>query len=75
MTGPASPTASRAATGPSLSGNGYYGGLQFSLGTWRAYGGTGMPNEKPAWYQATIAERIRVRSGLDHWPGCGAYYG
>ena len=34
-----------------------------------------MPNEKPAWYQATIAERIRVRSGLDHWPGCGAYYG
>ena len=57
------------------SGNGYYGGLQFSLGTWSAYGGTGMPNEKPAWYQATIAERIRVRSGLDHWPGCGAYYG
>lgn len=57
------------------SGNGYYGGLQFNLGTWRAYGGTGMPNEQPAWYQATIAERIRVQSGLQHWPGCGAYYG
>ena len=24
-------------------GNGYYGGLQFSLGTWHAYGGTGLP--------------------------------
>ena len=23
-------------------GNGYYGGLQFNLGTWRAYGGTGL---------------------------------
>lgn len=57
------------------SGNGYYGGLQFNVGTWRAYGGTGLPNEKPAWYQATIAERIRVQSGLRHWPGCGAYYG
>ncbi|HEY5888426.1 MAG TPA: transglycosylase family protein, partial [Acidimicrobiales bacterium] len=56
-------------------GNGYYGGLQFNVGTWRAYGGTGMPNETPAWYQATIAERIRVQSGLQHWPGCGAYYG
>ena len=24
-------------------GNGYYGGLQFNLGTWQAYGGTGLP--------------------------------
>ena len=24
-------------------GNGYYGGLQFNVGTWRAYGGTGCP--------------------------------
>ena len=25
-------------------GNGYYGGLQFSLGTWQAYGGSGLPS-------------------------------
>jgi hypothetical protein len=56
-------------------GNGYYGGLQFNLGTWQAYGGSGMPNEQPAWYQATVADRIRVSSGLHHWPRCGAYYG
>jgi resuscitation-promoting factor RpfE len=56
-------------------GNGYYGGLQFSLGTWQAYGGAGMPNQQPAWYQAQIADRVRVQSGLGHWPGCGQYYG
>ncbi len=56
-------------------GNGYYGGLQFNLGTWAAYGGSGMPNQRPAWYQARIAERVRTRSGLHHWPHCGAYYG
>ena len=25
-------------------GNGYYGGLQFSLGTWQAYGGVSRPD-------------------------------
>ena len=55
------------------SGNGYYGGLQFNLGTWQAYGGQGMPNQRPAWYQATIADRVRVDSGLGHWPHCGSY--
>jgi hypothetical protein len=56
-------------------GNGYYGGLQFSMGTWSAYGGQGMPNQQPAWYQAKIAERVRVDSGLGHWPRCGSNYG
>lgn len=56
-------------------GNGYYGGLQFSLGTWRAYGGRGYPHHQPAWYQAQIADRVRTRSGLHHWPHCGRYYG
>ena len=26
-------------------GNGYYGGLQFNVGTWQAYGGTGLPSQ------------------------------
>jgi len=55
-------------------GNGYYGGLQFSMGTWRAYGGRGRPQDQPAWYQAEIADRVRTRSGLHHWPVCGRYY-
>lgn len=57
------------------SGNGYYGGLQFNLRTWRAYGGTGLPNQQPAWRQAEVADRLRVSSGLHHWPHCGRYYG
>ena len=57
-------------------GNGYYGGLQFNLGTWRAYGGPGMPHEQSAFTQATIAERVRTGSqGLGAWPHCGRYYG
>jgi len=56
-------------------GNGYYGGLQFNLGTWAAYGGSSRPDLQPAWYQATIAERVRAGSqGLGAWPHCGAYY-
>ena len=35
------------------SGNGYYGGLQFSLATWRDVGGAGYP------HQATKAEQIK----------------
>jgi hypothetical protein len=57
------------------SGNGYYGGLQFNLGTWRAYGGRGYPHQQPAWHQAEVADRLRTRSGLHHWPHCGRYYG
>jgi len=58
------------------SGNGYYGGLQFNMGTWEAYGGRGMPHQQPAWYQATIADRVRTQGqGLGAWPHCGAYYG
>ncbi len=56
-------------------GNGHYGGLQFSMGTWEAYGGSGMPHQKEAWRQARVAERVRVASGLGHWPRCGARYG
>ena len=52
-------------------GNGYYGGLQFSLGTWRAYGGTGYPHQNSKAAQIRVAERVRTQSGLHHWPVCG----
>jgi len=52
-------------------GNGYYGGLQFSLGTWRAYGGYGYPNHNSKADQIRVAERVRTQSGLHHWPVCG----
>lgn len=56
-------------------GNGHYGGLQFSMGTWSAYGGQGMPHQQEAWKQAQVAERVRADAGLGAWPHCGSHYG
>jgi uncharacterized protein YabE (DUF348 family) len=53
-------------------GNGYYGGLQFSLSTWRAYGGTGYPHQHSREEQIAVAERVRDASGgYGAWPHCG----
>ncbi len=57
-------------------GNGYYGGLQFSLGTWRAYGGTGLPSQHSRATQIAIATKLRNASGgYGAWPGCAAKLG
>lgn len=55
-------------------GNGYYGGLQFSLSTWRAYGGVGYPHHNSKASQIRVAERVRTQSGIHHWPHCGRYF-
>ncbi|WP_183407797.1 resuscitation-promoting factor [Nocardioides marmoriginsengisoli] len=53
-------------------GNGYYGGLQFSLGTWRANGGVGYPHQASREQQIAVAERVRKASGgYGAWPHCG----
>ncbi len=57
-------------------GNGYYGGLQFSLGTWRAYGGSGLPSNAPRLTQIAIATKVRDASGgYGAWPACSAALG
>ena len=57
-------------------GNGYYGGLQFSLGTWQAYGGTGLPSQASRETQIAIATKLRDASGgYGAWPGCSAKLG
>ena len=54
-------------------GNGYYGGLQFSLGTWQAYGGVSRPDLTSREYQISIAEKVAAASGgYGAWPHCGA---
>ena len=51
-------------------GNGYFGGIQFDLPSWRAAGGVGRPD------QASRAEQIRVgmnwqrQAGWRAWPVC-----
>ncbi|WP_307807738.1 transglycosylase family protein [Nocardioides xinjiangensis] len=57
-------------------GNGYYGGLQFSLGTWRAYGGAGYPHQASRETQIAVATRLRdATGGYGSWPGCAAKLG
>ncbi|MBA0127706.1 LysM peptidoglycan-binding domain-containing protein [Haloechinothrix sp. YIM 98757] len=56
-------------------GNGYYGGLQFNLNTWRAYGGTGMPHEQSRAEQIRVAENVLEGQGIGAWPVCGKQAG
>lgn len=59
-------------------GNGYYGGLQFSAGTWSAYGGEEFA---PTADQATreqqiyVAEKVLAQQGWGAWPACSASLG
>lgn len=52
-------------------GNGYYGGLQFTLGTWQANGGSGMPNQASRQEQIRVAENVLRTQGIGAWPVCG----
>ena len=52
-------------------GNGYYGGLQFSEQTWKAFGGEGMPHEASKAEQIDIAQKTLEDPGPGAWPVCG----
>jgi hypothetical protein len=60
------------------SGNGYYGGLQFSAPTWRAFGGARFAfradlASRPE--QITIAEKVLDAQGWGAWPACSRRLG
>jgi len=55
-------------------GNGYYGGLQFSASTWAAYGGTqyaAQANQASKSQQISVAEKVLASQGKGAWPVCG----
>jgi nucleoid-associated protein YgaU len=52
-------------------GNGYYGGLQFSPGTWKANGGTGNPANASREEQIRVANNVLASQGIGAWPVCG----
>jgi len=59
-------------------GNGYYGGLQFSASTWDAYGGqqyAPTANEATQGQQIAIAEKVLASQGPGAWPVCGPQAG
>jgi nucleoid-associated protein YgaU len=59
-------------------GNGYYGGLQFSAGTWRAYGGTAYAataDKATRAQQIAVATKVQRSQGWGAWPTCSARAG
>ena len=57
-------------------GNGYYGGLQFSSPTWLGHGGGEFAQRAdlatPA-QQIAVAERVLLTQGVGAWPTCGRH--
>lgn len=54
-------------------GNGYYGGLQFSGSTWRGYGGgkfARLAHRATKGEQIRVAERVQNSQGWRAWPAC-----
>jgi hypothetical protein len=54
-------------------GNGYYGGLQFSHGTWRSFGGgafAGTADQATRSQQVAVAEKVLRAQGWKAWPTC-----
>lgn len=56
-------------------GNGFYGGLQFTLSSWAAVGGSGYPNEASRDEQIARAQILQSRQGWGAWPACTAKLG
>ena len=55
-------------------GNGYYGGLQFSRSTWTGNGGgkyASTANKATRAEQIAVAERVLKSQGIGAWPVCG----
>jgi LysM repeat protein len=56
-------------------GNGFYGGLQFTEQTWLGYGGgqyAPSANQATESQQIAVAERVLAGQGIGAWPVCGA---
>lgn len=59
-------------------GNGYYGGLQFSASTWTGHGGgqyASTANLATREQQIAIAEKVRASQGWGAWPACSSKLG
>ncbi len=56
-------------------GNGYYGGLQFTLSSWAGVGGSGLPSNASREEQIMRGQMLQARSGWGAWPACSARLG
>jgi LysM repeat protein len=56
-------------------GNGFYGGLQFTQSTWSSYGGKQYASRADLAtreQQIAVAEKVRQGQGMGAWPVCGS---
>ncbi|WP_216898033.1 transglycosylase family protein [Nocardia alni] len=53
-------------------GNGFYGGLQFTQSTWNSYGGSGSPANASRAEQIRVANNVLAGQGPGAWPVCGS---
>ena len=59
-------------------GNGYYGGLQFSASTWDGFGGTAYAasaDEASPSEQMAVADKVLAAQGWNAWPVCSRVAG
>lgn len=56
-------------------GNGFYGGIQFTQESWNGVGMTGSPHTASKETQIEAAERLLAIQGWGAWPACSAKYG
>jgi hypothetical protein len=56
-------------------GNGYYGGLQFSQSSWNGAGGSGNPANASREEQIRVAENLLAQQGWGAWPACSSKLG
>ncbi|MFV8051876.1 transglycosylase family protein [Mycobacterium sp. 48b] len=56
-------------------GNGFYGGLQFTPATWASHGGMGSPAAASREEQIRVARNVLQTQGLGAWPVCGGPIG
>ncbi|MFJ6620080.1 transglycosylase family protein [Kitasatospora sp. NPDC091335] len=59
-------------------GNGFYGGLQFTSSTWAAFGGTAyaqQANQATKAQQIAVAEKVLASQGPGAWPVCSVKAG
>ncbi|MBW3648579.1 MAG: transglycosylase family protein [Actinobacteria bacterium] len=56
-------------------GNGYYGGLQFNLGTWRSVGMSGYPHQASKATQIAAGQKLHSQRGWSPWPACSRKLG
>jgi hypothetical protein len=56
-------------------GNGFYGGLQFTLQSWRGVGGTGYPHQHSRAEQIRRGIALQKIQGWGAWPACSRKLG